>query len=74
MWFCQLLLVACVAEVAAEVVHMLWVIGRGDRLIFSKNSFGTARDAGEGYQGQLTTSVKATCRPSQVSIKLERLF
>jgi hypothetical protein len=41
----QLLLVACVAEVAAEVVHMLWVIARGDRLILSKSSSGTSRES-----------------------------
>jgi len=39
----QLLLIACVAEVAGEIAHIVWVIARGESWLFSSGSAGTGR-------------------------------
>jgi len=55
----QLLLVACVAEVAGEIAHILWVIARGDRRISSKNRSG----AGEVVKATLAKTTEVSVPP-----------
>jgi hypothetical protein len=69
----QLLLIACVAELALEAGHMLWVIARDNRLVFFKDSYGTGVccESDEVPQGRWTTSRPLKRHPLASSRKPE---